>query len=121
MHKTHPNNKAMTPLQRPKTLCEDVRGASTIMHKDATLHIKLQGHNLTNVATGFFRGRVSAPVFDLCAYENSLDEWKAVATSESVGPELANPSWPGMAVPCQALCRCDLERPIQIQLWDEAL
>jgi C2 domain len=87
------------------------------VHETAKLHLTLRGVNLTNVTKGWFGG-TSSPIFKISAFSLGTSElWSVVVTSERIDQEL-NPLWPAIEASCQDLCGCDLDRPIQISVFD---
>ena len=88
------------------------------VHETATLHLTLRGVDLTNAVKGWFGG-TSSPAFKISAFSLGTSElWQTVKTSERVESDL-NPVWPGITVSCKELCGCDLDRPIQIAVFDQ--
>ena len=88
------------------------------VHETATLHLTLRGVDLTNVSKGWFGGS-SSPTFKISAFSLGTSElWQTVKTSARVDSEL-NPLWPAVEVSCKDLCGCDLDRPIQVAVFDQ--
>lgn len=87
------------------------------VHESATLHIKLRGVNLTNVAKGWFA--TSSPAFRACAFSLGTSQlWQPIFTSGRIKDDL-NPLWPSYEIKMEALCGCDTDRPIQFHLFDQ--
>ena len=88
------------------------------VHEAAILHLTLRGVNLTNVSKGWFGG-TSSPAFKVSAFSlGTSDLWQAVKKSMPADQDL-NPQGPAISVSCQELCGCDLDRPIQIAVFDQ--
>ena len=73
---------------------------------------------MTNAVKGWFGG-TSSPTFKISAFSLGTSElWQTVKTSTRVEADL-NPVWPGITVSCKDLCGCDLDRPIQVAVFDQ--